>query len=90
MIWAAISWCSAWPIIALNGRITDGDYVDILGNQGHPMIQMLFPNNDTVFFFQEDNSPIHTARSVQSWFEEHDNAIQRLPCPAQSPHLTLR
>ena len=38
MIWAAISWCSAGPIITRNGRITDSDYVDILGNQGHRMI----------------------------------------------------
>jgi len=27
-------------------RITASDYVDILGNQVHPVIQMLLPNND--------------------------------------------
>ena len=41
-IWAAISWYSGGPIITLNGQITTGDYVDILGNQVHPMVQMLF------------------------------------------------
>jgi hypothetical protein len=30
---------------------------------------MLFPNNDAVF--QDDNVPIHTAGTVQSWFEKH-------------------
>jgi hypothetical protein len=66
MIWAAISWYSAGPVITLKGQITAGDYVDILGNQVHPVAQM-FPNNDTVF--QDDSSPIHSARNVHSWFE---------------------
>jgi len=62
MIWAAISWYSAVPIITLNGRILVNDHVDILGNQVHSVVQMLFPNNDAVSHY--DNSPIHTARSV--------------------------
>jgi len=86
MIWAAISWYAAGPTITLNGRITASDYVNILGNQEEPMVQML-PNND---IFQDDSSPIHTARSVQSWLEEHEDALQHLPWPAQSPDLTLR
>ena len=45
----------------MNGQITASDYVDTLGGQVHPMVQV-FPNNDAVF--QDDNSPIHTARSV--------------------------
>lgn len=87
MIWAAISWCSAITVITLNGRITGSDYLDILSNQVHPVVQVLFPNNDVVF--QDDNSPIYTARSVQSWLEEHEDALQHLPWPAQSPHLNV-
>ena len=52
------------------------DHVDILDNQIHPVVQKLFPNNDAVF--QDDSSPINTARSVQSWFEEHEDALQHL------------
>jgi len=37
---------------------------------------MLFPNNDAIF--QDDDSPIHTARSVESCFEEHEDALQQL------------
>jgi len=59
MIWVAISWYSAGALITLNGQITASDYMDILGNQVHPMVQM-FPNNDAVF--QDDSSPIRTAR----------------------------
>jgi hypothetical protein len=36
------------PIITLHGRITAWEYVDRLGNQVHPMVQTLFPNNDAV------------------------------------------
>jgi hypothetical protein len=39
-----------------------------LGNQVHHTIQTLFPNKDAVF--QEDNAPIYTAGTVQSWFEK--------------------
>jgi hypothetical protein len=51
------------------------------------MIQTLFPNNCAVS--QDDNTPIHTAETVQSWFEEHEGELQHLPCPAQSPDLNI-
>jgi hypothetical protein len=38
----------------MNGRITASDYVDILVNQVHRVIQMLFPNNNAIF--QDDRS----------------------------------
>ena len=85
MIWAAISWYSAGPINTLSGRITASDYMDILGTQVHPMVQILFPNNNAIF--QEVSSLIHAAGSIQSWFEEHEDALEHLPWPAQSPDL---
>jgi hypothetical protein len=65
---------SVGPIITLHGRIPAREYMDRLGNQAHPMIQTLFPQNYAVF--QEDNAPIHTAVTVKSW-------------PAQSPDLNI-
>ena len=64
MIWAAISWYPAGPIIDPDSRITARGYVGVLGNQVHPMVQMLLPKSDANF--QDDNSPRHTARNVQS------------------------
>ena len=58
MIWAAIPWYSAGPVITLNGRNTASDCVDIVANQTHPTVQMLFPNNDPVL--QDNNLPIRT------------------------------
>jgi hypothetical protein len=48
---------SVGPIFTHHGRITVREYVDRLGNQVHPMVQTLFPNNDAVF--QEYNAPVH-------------------------------
>jgi len=47
---------------------------------------VLFPNNDVVF---QDDSLIHIARSVQSCFEEHEDARQHLLWPAQMPNLNI-
>jgi hypothetical protein len=74
---------SLGPIIVLHDRITAMEYVDRLGNQVYPMIQTLFPNKDAVF--QYDNAPIHTAGTVQSGSQEHEDELQHLPWPAQSP-----
>jgi hypothetical protein len=38
---------SVGPFITLHGRITAKEYVDRLCNQVHPMLQTLFPNNDS-------------------------------------------
>jgi hypothetical protein len=49
------------------------------------MIQMLFPNNNAVF--RDDNAPIHTAETIQSWFKKHDGELQHLSWVVQSPYL---
>jgi hypothetical protein len=51
------------------------------------MIQTLFPNNDADF--HDVNALIHTAGTVQSWFEEREGELQHLPWPAQSPSLNI-
>jgi hypothetical protein len=44
------------------------------------MIQMLFPNNDAVF--QDNNIPIHTPGTVESWFDEHEDELPHLHWPS--------
>jgi len=61
--------------------------MDNLGSQVHQMVQVLFPNNNAIF--QDDDIPIHTATSVQSWFEKHEDALQHLLWLAQSPNLNI-
>jgi len=40
------------------------------------MVQVLHPNSDGIF--QDDDSPIHIARSDQSWFEELEYAALQI------------
>jgi hypothetical protein len=89
VIWAVISWYCAGPIITLNGQIAASDYMDILGNQVHAIVQMMFPDNDAVF--QDDNLPTHTARIVNSWIEEHESSCVKriLYCNISFYHYVL-
>jgi hypothetical protein len=56
---------SVGPTITLCDRITAREYVDRLGNQVHPMVQMLFPNNDAVF--QDDWRRVKKDSAACSW-----------------------
>ena len=64
MVWTTtISWNYFDPIAApLHGRINSKDYLNILGNHVHSMVQTLFPDSDV--FFQDDDAPIRTADVV--------------------------
>jgi hypothetical protein len=52
MVWAAISWYSAGPIIIFHSWITAWDYADRLCNQAHPMIQPFFQTTIKCVRFQ--------------------------------------
>jgi hypothetical protein len=56
------------------------------GEPGGLIVQM-FHNSDAVF--QDDSLPIRMARSVQSWVEEHKDALHHLPWPSWSPDLSI-
>jgi hypothetical protein len=55
--------------------------------QVHPVVQVFFPDNDAIF--QEDDSPKHTVRRIESWFEDHEDSLRHLHWPAQSPPLNI-
>jgi hypothetical protein len=49
MVWRAMLWYSVGPTVTLYCLLTAKEYMDRLGNQVHPMIQVLFMNNDVSF-----------------------------------------
>jgi predicted RNA-binding protein with PUA-like domain len=49
------------------------------------MIQTLFLNKEAVF--QHGNASIHTAGTVQLWFEEHEAELQCITWQSRSPDL---
>lgn len=87
MIWGAISHRGLGPLVVLHGRVTGQDYVSILADHLHPMLQTVFPDERPVY--QDDNAPIHTAGIVRDWFNEHDEEVQHLVWPPQSPDLNI-
>jgi hypothetical protein len=78
MVCAAISWYSILlvPLLHFMDKLLQGSIWAGLGIEVQPMVQKLFPK-DAVF--QNDNAPIHTAGTVQSWFVEHKDELQHLP-----------
>ena len=51
------------------------------------MVQVLLPTSDAIF--QDDSLPTQTARSVQSCFEEQEDAFHHLLWLAQTPNLNI-
>ncbi len=51
-----------------------------------PSADQLFKDAD--FIFQQDLSPVHTAKNTKSWLKDHDVGV--LDWPANSPDLNLR
>ncbi|CAI9538595.1 unnamed protein product [Staurois parvus] len=86
MVWAAISWYSAGPIITLKGRVTASDYVQILANHVHPMFQTLFPKDSAIC---QDNAPIHTVGVVKLQFDEHADEVSHLAWEPQLLDLNI-
>ena len=83
MVWGCFTKHGLGPIVRLDGRITVKDYMAVLRNHLVPYINTLEDKENTIF--QEDNTPIHTARVVKSWKEE--NNVVTFPWPAQSPDM---
>ncbi|VVC27039.1 Restriction endonuclease type II-like,Exonuclease, phage-type/RecB, C-terminal [Cinara cedri] len=70
----------------MSGRVAANDYLDILNDEIFTIASILLPN---IVILQDDNAPIHRAKKVQSWFNEHQNIIKHLSWPAQSPDLNI-
>ncbi|GFV27038.1 DDE_3 domain-containing protein [Trichonephila clavipes] len=51
------------------------------------MLQTLFPRERSVF--QDDNTPVHTSRCVQTWLHEHDDEVEYLTWCLNSPDLNI-
>ncbi|GFU42131.1 DDE_3 domain-containing protein [Trichonephila clavipes] len=74
MIWTAVSWFSAGPIITHTGK----RYREILTDQVHLLMQTVFPAGDGIL--RDDNAPAHAVEFVQG-FDEHEDVVKHLPWP---------
>lgn len=85
MIWGCISWHGVGTITAVNGNINAEKYQQVLNDNLWPVIVRHFPKEQ--YIFQDDNAPVHRARSTQDFI--HNNGIRTMSWPAQSPDLNI-
>ena len=83
MIWAAVGYYTRSPIVFLDGCVNSTRYRDLLEKQSAHFELMGGPD----FVFQHDNALIHTAKLIESWFEQRH--IEVLRWPAVSPDLNI-
>ncbi len=83
MIWGAISSAGVGPLCFLKTNITAPVYQTILEHFMLPSADQLF--KDANFIFQQDLAPAHTAKSTNSWLNDHGAGM--LDWPANSPDL---
>ncbi len=69
--------------VFLKANVTAPVYQDILDHFMLPSADQLFKDAD--FIFQQDLAPAHTAKSTQSWLNDHGVGV--LDWPANSPDL---
>ena len=48
--------------------INNKDYLNILGDHVHLMVQTLISDGERIF--QDDNAPMHTAHVFKNWYEK--------------------
>lgn len=82
MFWGCFSANGTGKLVAINGNLNAGKYINILANNLERSARMM----DLDFYvFQQDGAPCHTARITENWFER--KGIELLDWPAQSPDL---
>ena len=60
MVEAAIYWGSLGLMITLHDCVTAKEYEAILQNEVHPVVQMLFPGDASMY--KDDNAKVHAAK----------------------------
>ena len=69
----------------MNGNINGSKYIEILEDNLWPVIVRHYPEEN--YIFQDDNAPVHGARSVQNY--KTQNNINGMFWPAQSPDANI-
>ncbi|CAC5415747.1 unnamed protein product [Mytilus coruscus] len=85
MIWGCITYHGVGTITVVDGNINAIKYIDIIYNNLWPVVVRHFPDNNYVF--QDDNAPVHRARSVQDFRRE--TGLKSMNWPDQSPDLNI-
>ena len=82
---SCITWHGVGTICDVEGNINADKYQEILDNNLWPVLARHFPSGN--YIFQDDNAPVHRARSTQNYL--HRNGITTMSWPAQSPDINI-
>ena len=85
MVWECISHHEVGTLAFVKGNLNAQVYQDILENNLWPVTAKYFPSED--FIFQDDNAPVHKARSTVEY--KLRNKIKSLSWPAQSSDINI-
>ena len=85
MIWGCFCSSGLGSAALCSNKMKSAQYLNILDDQVVPAMDFYFPTGSGVF--QDDNAQIHRAKSVTSWFDEHDASFDHMIWPPQSPDL---
>jgi transposase len=84
MVWGAISWEGVFSFSFIEGKMTAKSYKTLLERHIGPHLAKF---RDGELIFQQDNAPVHSARTVEDYLEKRK--VLLLPWPPQSPDLNL-
>lgn len=92
LVWGAFKYNQTLILIFVDETLDSTKFLDILRrrllkNLNGPRNSLDLDLNADLLVFQQDNSRVHTAEIIKSYFE--DRAIYVLPWPPKSPDLDL-
>ena len=84
MVWGCFSGKGLGPLVKVDGKMNRFGYIDILEKN---LLSFIYSKHrKQPYAFQDDNTPVHTARDVKNWIIK--KKIKILPdWPSQSPDL---
>ncbi len=85
MVWGIFSWHTLGPLVPIEHCLNATAYLSIVADHVHAFMTTVHPSSDG--YFQKDNAPCHKAQTLSDWFLEHDNELNLLKWPPQSPDL---
>lgn len=85
MVWGCMSARGVGKLYFINGTVNADKYKNILKDVFLPSIP-LCQSVEGSYIFQQDGAPCHTAKTVKTWFENHN--IPTLKWTSSSPDLS--
>ena len=82
LVWGSFRHDGTGPIVQIKNTFNSDKYISMLEETVKPFVKENMPRN---FCFQQDNSPVHTAKKVKTWLKK--NRFKTIDWPAQSPDL---